>query len=715
MPAPPGMAQRGGPRSPFPGYKQASRRTEFGKVGDEANPYTPTSLEQQFLNELYARFDPNDQQQNIAYHRQWWLSMAFFLGMQWLEWDTGGLLSEKPRPSWKKYYTANKIMPKVLRCHTKLVADEGVARMAPMTTDGDDVNGAKAAEQMFEHIKDLVEYDERRAMAQLWAIICGSGFIQWWWNPQGGGTKNVETDGKVEQVSLGDIDCDSFGPMAIRFPSGHSDLRFMPWAATCFTRSLEYIQETWPDKAKHIVPDVDHSQEQWLEERINAIVGQQGIQIDGPDKGMPTNVRIVNFWSRPTVKYPRGLHGMVANGVPLFVGQEDGELVNPYADLGCPIPIEHYKYIPVPGRFFGSGLVEHLIPPQAEYNTARSQQIENKELMSRPKWLVAKGHGIPKNGITSRPGEVIEYNPTVPKPEQVDVKPLPTWVTENVNQCEREMQDIAAQQDVTEAKAPASIRSGIAIQLLQGADNTALGYIKRAILKTDQRSYRIALQIVAKKYTEPRMIQVLGKDMVFKTRALSGADLRGHTNIRIFAESGLLDSKAARQQNVMDFVETGILDPKDPDEKRSILSSLDVGDVRSYVKERLIDEESADFENAAMSRPPTAGEPVDIPQARDFEDHEVHIKRHNLFRKSVEYRLLPPPQAGAIDAHVAQHQQFLLAQVQAMQAQTASQKGAPGEKGEPSAPGGGNKKPEQGGNEAQNNEASKPGGGSDGG
>jgi hypothetical protein len=119
----------------------------------------------------------------------------------------------------------------------------------------------------------------------------------------------------------------------------------------------------------------------------------------------------------------------------------------------------------------------------------------------------------------------------------------------------------------------------------------------------------------------------------------------------------------------------------------------------------------ADFENTLMAQPIGEGKAPEFPTARDFEDQEVHIKRHNLFRKSLEYRALPPAQQKAVDQHVEGHQMILMQQVQAQMAITQSEKGAPGEKGAPSASGPGNKKPEGEKDKAQDNEASKPGGG----
>ncbi len=690
--------RRAGPPNPFMAYKEMGfKRNEGGA------PYEASDIEKEFLQEFYMRYMPDARgTHHYAFHRQWWTNMAFFLGMQWLQWnDQQGRLEEKARPTWRRFYTANRIFTAVLRTHSKLVADEAVGRLAPKSTSRADINAAKAAEEMLDHVREILDFEDIRSEAILWAIICGSGFVKMWWDPHGGEKKTVDDGkGKIEEIAVGEIRGDPCGPMSIRVPPNCVRMPHLPWLVHVSVRSMEYIHENFPDKAEFVVPDVEAGYENWLEDRISNIVGQSGVTAPAFDEPFPNMVRVLSMWTRPSPKHPKGMYGVVANGIPLHVPTDKGKLINPYEELGCPIPFLHYKYATVPGRLWGMGLVEQMIPPQREYNIGRSQIIENKDLMSRPKWLLPKGHGIPRTSINSAPGEVIEYNASLPKPEQVDIKPLPNYVMDHLAQCKMEMDDISAQQEVTQAKAPASIRSGVAIQMLQAADNAVLAFIKRTIMRADRDCYRVMLQIVSEKYQEPRIVALLGKDNYFEVKSLLGADLKGHTQVRIFAEGGMLESKAARQQNVLDYVQLGILNPADPDEKMSILSALEIGDVRSFVKERLIDERMAEYENESMGDPkmPT------FPEPKEWEDHEVHIKRHTLFMKGIDFKLLPPEQQEAVILHRAIHQQFMAAAIQAQMEVQGAKRGAPGEKGQASQPSSDSPAAEKEGSPEQSNE-----------
>ena len=65
------------------------RRYQFASgKGDKpkGEPYVGNELEDEFMREFYLRYDPTSRHaNNYVYHRQWWMNMAYFLGMHWLQ------------------------------------------------------------------------------------------------------------------------------------------------------------------------------------------------------------------------------------------------------------------------------------------------------------------------------------------------------------------------------------------------------------------------------------------------------------------------------------------------------------------------------------------------------------------------------------------------------------------------------------------------------
>lgn len=657
---------------------------------NQRNRVPRSDAESVALGELTKRWDPDGVD---AYHRafqnEWWLNLAYYAGHQWVKWDAENTVLQRPEePAWRVKYVANRILPMSQRAHAAMVADAAVLRAAPLTSDIRSQNAALLADQVYEWAINHGEYEERREEALLWAVVCGTGFVKITWNPNAGEEKTVlGSDGSQKVFRIGDFEFDSASPFQMRLPPYISLWRHMPWAVQVTQRSMEYIYEHWPKKASEVTPNeaTDGVEYEVAARNIIGVLGGFGTYTA---EGQANTVKVVELWTRPFVSqgplgekaYPKGLHLVVANQVVLSEGD------NPYHELGFHLPYVPYHFGHMPGRFWGMSLVEQLREPQYQRNLARSQIAEHRNLMSFGKWVAPRGHGIPKTGFTSEPGEVLEYNPALPAPTMVVPPPLPAYVNESVIMTDQEMQDIAAQQDVTEAKAPSSVRSGVAISLLQAKDREVLAVPKKRLWRSDRMAGEMLLKIIQKQYDEIRTLQIVGQGRMFELKDFRGADLAGHTSLRIFAEGSMMDSRAARTQNILDFVQLGVIDPKVPEEKRALLSVLEIGDIRGYTSQMLADEKRARAENAAMA----ATTPV-IPKVEWFDDHGVHLTTHMNLLKSPQYMTLDPMLQASISAHARQHLDLIMqAQAQA-QTDEENKRGKPGEKGQASQPGSGTK------------------------
>lgn len=678
-----------GPRRP------ADERVNMGRQGSSV---TPKGDDRKLLDELGKRWTPDtDANGLIAFHRQWWQNVCFFAGLQWNEWTRTGEFARPNAPSWRVRYTANLILPKTMRAAARLAADKSEFRVMPETPSREDQAAARQSESILDHLHYVTGYSKKRLAAIMWSTVCGSGFLRALWRPSAGGKVQVVTgdaagNQKTESVDRGEAAIDSFSPFSVRVPPYVADHADLPWFITVRRRPMELIWRDWPERAHLVTPSSEDDSITNFDVRATTIVGARGAVQAEINEASSNFAREVEIWSGPTSEHPSGFHGVVANGTVVSELKEN-EYVKIYGELpelaGCGIPFEKYDYFPVPGRYWGMSLVEAMIQPQAAYNATRSMTMENARQMGRAKWSAPKGHGIIRTAMTTEPGELIEYNQLAGRPEVIPAPPMPTYILEHGQQCLAEMQEISAQQDASEGKAPASIRSGIAVQMLQAASNETVAVTRQMLLESDRGVAQKLLLLARANYTEPRMIAVVGADQRIMMVAIRGDDMRGNLRVRIFAEGGLLDTKAARQQNVMDFASVGLIDVKNPDERIHALEALDSGDIRSYVQSKVVDERAAEMENVMMSAPLQQGEGPVFWDAKDYEGHETHIEFHNLCRKESSFRLLPPEQQENFAKHVAQHQQFLMQQQAQAQAAIESTRGAPGEKGKPSPVGGG--------------------------
>lgn len=689
--------------------------------------YVPDDADSEILAQLYRRWDPFGKDANhYEFQRQWWLNVSYLANLQYVEWDNiQHRIKNPPKPTWRIRAVINRILPMVQRLHAKMAADQADLRASPRSQDQEDTEAALLADQVLTFLKDHLRYNEVRNDVTAWAATCGTGFMKFTWNPRAG--KKITrrySDGRNEVAFEGDIQVEAASPFSIRVPQLRTSVDEMEWIIQAKTRSIEYVQEHWPDKAAYIYPSQSGHRDSWMEDRIPHLVGMRGFSGSLDTESDPNSCLVVECWTRPfanrtatgkMLEWDKGMRAVVCNGVVLEHGglpnQGDKYVGNPYNELGVGLPFVDYHHIRIPGRFWGMGLPEPLMPIQRLYNEQRSRIMEHNRLFTAGKVMAPKGHGVPSTHFTNRPGEWLEYNPNLPAPQVWTPPPLPETVFKDLEWMVREMQDIAAQQDVTQAKAPASVRSGVAIQLLQEGDNQVMAMPRQRLWASDRRGAQILLTLAQKKYTEQRTLTVSGQGRQYEVKSFTGADLKGHTDVRLFAEANTLDSRAARQQTLMDLIQIGALDPKNPDHLEVIYRALELGDIKDYIYERTLDTKVAERENAVFLEEEM--QQLQAPNPAYFEDHQVHIRIHNKARKSGAYRSMPPDIQAAFDQHVAVHEQFLAAEMAAQQEAVASTAGTPGEKGQAPTSGAGT----SGGSQKESNgesEGAAQGGGNQG-
>ena len=672
----------------------STQKNPFGTTGarwGKKEGYLPTPAEADLLYEIRRRWDPDGAEANhFAFQRQWWANIAMYSGHQWSEWNPDFSQFGRPKaPFWRVRYIANLIMPMVMSTLARVGSDPAPLRVAPRKPDVKSRSAALLGDRLLQFFNEHLESDEKRMEALLWALVCGSGFMKQVYNPEAGERQTENINGEEKLVRVGDIELEVANPFQMHVPQHVTKFRHFPWIIQDTARTLEYVWEHWPDKAPYVVPQPMGSRPYFFEERIQDLVGIRGFAGSQDVESDPNMVYVSEFWSKPCrgpgrdgkiKNYPNGMRGVIAGGVVLEVGD------NPYVELGIGLPFVDYHWIPIPGRFWGMSLVEQLTPPQREYNRGRSQLQEHKNLMRGGKWLLPKGHGIPSTSITSEPGEIVEYNPTLPKPEMITPPPLPNDIMEDITSCKMEMQDIAAQQDVSQAKAPGSIRSGLAVQLLQQQDMARMTVPQRQIWHSDKRLANHRLLIVQKKFRRSRVIAISSPSHEWHFDEFMGSDLRGHTDVRLVLDPGLPQSGVARRQEILDYVQLGVLDPQNPDHQGVMFKSLELGDVQGYVYERVLDETRAEQENGLMLEAPTTEAGILIPPVDDFDDHATHVRVHRRMILSPEFMKMEPAHQDSVKAHLTQHIMALQMAAMAQQEKVEASKGAPGEKGEASQP-----------------------------
>jgi hypothetical protein len=333
---------------------------------------------------------------------------------------------------------------------------------------------------------------------------------------------------------------------------------------------------------------------------------------------------------------------------------------NPYECL----PYVMFKGAPVPGRFWPTCIVEQLREPQVELNKIKSQVRENAQRIGNPSLLRDRFSNTQYSGV---PGEDVMYDSSNPNsiPRYLEPPNMPAYVIQEIDRIENAIQEISGQHEVTGAQVPAGVTAASAINLLLEQDDTRLGPTISEMETQLGYAGRMVLELVAKYYSEERMLKIVGPDSSYDFVSFKGEMLHGNTAVEVQAGSAFPSSKAAKQaaigQYLTLFLQNGM--QLDPRTMRRLVRDYQAGGLEAFVEDTSRDLSQVNREHRLMYQ----GQPVPI---NSFDNDEIHIAEHQDSMKSSKFFRADQQVQALMVMHVQLHQQRLQAQQQAaMEAQ----------------------------------------------
>jgi len=258
--------------------------------------------------------------------------------------------------------------------------------------------------------------------------------------------------------------------------------------------------------------------------------------------------------------------------------------------------------------------------------------------------------------LTSQPGEIVEYNYPF-KPEAWTPPPIPEYIHKTIEACLRDLDDVSAQHDASQARVPQGVRSGIAIAQLQEEDESMLG---PSIMGAEDGLGLLGswiLRLLNRYVKEERLIKIVGQDRAVETRFFKGENLVGKSSqngvnyfdVHVQMGSQLPWSKSARLEFMIQLVQYGILNPDL--HRQQILRMLEIGSEDPLLQESKLDQDAVRRENIQMSQ--GLALPINA-----WDNDDEHLPGHRNFQKRAEYERIIQvnPQIGEVfEQHIAQH------------------------------------------------------------
>lgn len=597
-----------------------------GKVGvEQANPFTRDQLN--FL-ATWAQNQYRDiKSERNALERQWYLNLAFYMGKQNVQiistaaTANGYQLTVPNAPPWRVRLVSNKIRPIIRTELAKLTSQRPMFTVVPATTEDEDQTAARVGEAIFDSAYSSKDVHRILTDALWWTCICGTGFIKDYWDQD-----SIDNDSK----QMGDIIVEDVTPFHLFVPDlMQKEIERQPYLIHASTRPLQWVKSRYRKtlEGKELKPDTT-AQDDILEASFLNLTASKSKDRE--------QVLILEVWIKPN-----GIELFPMGGMFTVIGGQVVQAKRDYPFRHGEYPFTKLEHIPT-GKFYGDSVINDLVPLQREYNRTRSQIIEAKNMMAKPKLLAAKG-SIRTALITSEPGQVIEYQNGMNPPTALPMQPLPNYVLEELNRIQSDMDDISGQHEITRGNTPAQVTAATAISFLQEQDDSKLSHTVSSIERAVQKVGRHFLSHVAQFWTTQRTVRITGQNMAFDAQTFTGSMLRNNTDVRVESGSALPRSKAAKQAFVMDLLKLGLVPPEKG------LQMMDLGGVDRIYEDYLIDLRQTQRENIKLAM----GMPL-LPNTWD--NHEVHIESHNKFRKGQQYENLPEETKMLFEAHVAAHQ-----------------------------------------------------------
>jgi len=446
--------------------------------------------------------------------RAWDLSLLFLQGDQWLSYDTtlGRYELVRPNRGGNIRVTVNLLLNIYRNILSRLTVNYPSIAVVPASASPDDVTKAKATELFIEYhwnaddVKDMLS----KSFGDLTSM----------------GTSALHT---YYDADKGRVTTEVFNAYDLFFEADVPSPEESEWIGIRTFHTKEALKESYPEHKEYI--------------EGAPTAGQQDTPIG---KARPKDrLEVYEIYWRD------GRHAIVNGQKYLF--QEEDALVEPF-------PIQVMRYSEIPTKLWGIGLIEPLVDLQWFYNKARSQIMQNAELMANPKILIPKTAGVPTSAFTDRPGEKIYYNAAGGEPRVMAPAPLPGYILDNITRIQAEMGDVAGIHSVSLGKRAVNVSSGAAISELSQKDMSQLHITQTGIERAVRNMAKSVCLLAKAHYTEGKMIRMMDSFGRVIHKELNNEDLMDDPEI--FLQAGSLFRKEAhdRDAKVMELFNLGLID-----------------------------------------------------------------------------------------------------------------------------------------------------------
>ena len=593
--------------------------------------------------EVLADFQKRREERRAA-ESGWLLNMNFFSGNQYCDVSPfGGVEQEDKRFYWQSRRVFNHIAPTVESRLAKLEKLRPDLRVRAFSDEDGDVKAAKLATGVLKYAQERIVFSDTVSKVTTWAEVCGSAFYKIAWDEQGG--KQVALDENGNAVFEGEVSVSVVSPFEIYPDSmGAEGLEHMASIIHARAVPVDYVFEKFGVEVKS--EDVSEA----VVQGYQPTAGKDPLLAAGIRYAVQDNaVLLIERYTRPSVMFPKGRMEIVAGGRLLFEGElpyrngERGERVFPFVKQDC---------MRLPGAFFGSSIVDRLIPVQRAYNAVRNRKHEFLNRLSMGVLTVEDGSvdtdELAEEGLL--PGKVLIYRQGGKAPEMLDCGKMPTEFAAEEEWLEKEFAFISGVSDLSQNSTPTRVTSATGLQLLLSQDelrmSATVGNIERAMKEVGKQILRLYRQFAG----SARLMTLTGENKKTQIYYFNAADL-SVTDVQFETQESVTSEE--KRETILKLYAAGILTDGDgklsTENKNRVLEAFGFGSFENARDISALHIAKAGEENLELKKGEVA---VD-----EFDEHALHVTEHTRFLLSSEFKRCADREAvkARFLKHIAAH------------------------------------------------------------
>lgn len=553
----------------------------------------------------------------------WQINMNFLMGNQYCNIGYGGQIEEADRQFfWQEREVYNHIAPIYDIRYAKLSRIKPDINVIPATSDERDKQSAKASKKIYKSLKNKLEIENKITQAIKWSEVCGTVFYKVSWNNNLGQTVAVDKDGN--KVKSGEVELSVVSPFEI-YPDSQTceslrDCQSLLHAKAYTTEQIKsmYGVEVKGEKINTFSLD-------------NVSVGVGGLGFNGTATKLIETTKdnsaiVIEKYVRPNSEYPNGRLIIVAGDKLVY----DGEL--PYLcgeDKTRDFPFIRQTSIEEPGCFWGTSVIERLIPVQRAFNAVKNRKHEFINRLSLGVLSVEDGSvdldNLEEEGLC--PGKVLVYRQGATEPKYLQSESIPAGLSDEENNLLDEFNKISGVNDLLSTSTISSNISGNALELLISQDETRLNASIESIKSACKEIAKKILRLYKQYAIFPRIAKIVGENGQIEMFYFSSSDISSD-DIELENQTDGSQTLTQRREMIFSLLEKGIFQDENGTltnrMKCKILEMLGLGIWENAQDLNELHLKRADGENIKMIK----GDEVDV---SEIDDDKLHLNEHIAF------------------------------------------------------------------------------------